>query len=161
MGFSRQENWSGLPFPSPGDLLDPGIEPGSLALQADALPSESPGKPQSESESEVAQSCWTFCDPTGCSLLGSSIHGIFQTRELEWIAISFSRGSSQPRDQTWVSRTADRCFTVWATCIYSFKIDSHLRLNIFQKIYIFYSPSSCFVFWYLIYTCIFSCNCLL
>ena len=45
MGFSRQGNWSGLPFPSPGDLPNPGIEPGSPALQADALPSESPGKP--------------------------------------------------------------------------------------------------------------------
>ena len=43
-GFSRQEYWSGLPFPSPGDLPDPGIEPGSPALQADALPSEPPGK---------------------------------------------------------------------------------------------------------------------
>ena len=45
MGFSRQECWNGLPFPSPGDLPDPGIEPGSPALQADALPSETPGKP--------------------------------------------------------------------------------------------------------------------
>ena len=44
MGFSRQEYWSGLPFPSPGDLPNPGIEPGSPALQADALPSEPPGK---------------------------------------------------------------------------------------------------------------------
>ena len=44
MGFSRQEYWSGLPFPSPGDLPDPGIEPGSPALQTDALPSEPPGK---------------------------------------------------------------------------------------------------------------------
>ena len=44
MGFSRQECWSGLPFPSPGDLPDPGIEPRSPALQADALPSEPPGK---------------------------------------------------------------------------------------------------------------------
>ena len=44
MGFSRQECWSGLPFPSPGDVPDPGIEPGSPALQADALPSEPPGK---------------------------------------------------------------------------------------------------------------------
>ena len=43
--FSKQECWSGLPFPSPGDLPDPGIEPGSPALQADALPSEPPGKP--------------------------------------------------------------------------------------------------------------------
>ena len=43
MGFSRQEYWSGLPFPSPGDLPHPGIEPGSSALQADALSSEPPG----------------------------------------------------------------------------------------------------------------------
>ena len=47
MGFSRQEYWSGLPFPSPGDLPDPGIEPRSPALQADALTSEPPGKPVS------------------------------------------------------------------------------------------------------------------
>ena len=45
MGFSRQEYWSGLPFPSPGDLLDPGIEPRSPALQADFLPTELLGKP--------------------------------------------------------------------------------------------------------------------
>ena len=45
MEFSRQECWSGLPFPSPGDLPNPGIEPGSPALQADALPSKPPGKP--------------------------------------------------------------------------------------------------------------------
>ena len=47
MGFSRQEYWSGLPFPSPGDLPDPGIEPGSPALEADALTSEPAGKPYS------------------------------------------------------------------------------------------------------------------
>ena len=45
MGFSRQEYWSGLPFPSPGDLPDPGIEPRSPTLQADALTSAPPGKP--------------------------------------------------------------------------------------------------------------------
>ena len=44
MGFSRQKYWSGLPFPSPGDLLEPGIEPRFSTLQADALPSEPPGK---------------------------------------------------------------------------------------------------------------------
>jgi len=44
MGFSRQEYWSGLPFPSPGDLLDPGIKPRSPTLQVDALTSEPPGK---------------------------------------------------------------------------------------------------------------------
>jgi len=46
MGFSKQEYWSGLPFLTPGDLPDPGIEPRSLALQADTLLSEPPGKPK-------------------------------------------------------------------------------------------------------------------
>ena len=46
---------------------------------------------------------------------GSSVHGIFQARILEWVAISFSRGSSRPRDRTWVSLIVGRCFTVWAT----------------------------------------------
>ena len=45
MGFSKQEYWSGLPFPSPGDLPNPGIKPGCPALQSDSLPSESSGKP--------------------------------------------------------------------------------------------------------------------
>ena len=62
LGFSRQEHWSGLPFPSP----------------------------MHESESEVAQSCPTLSDPMDCSLPGSSIHGIFQARVLEWGAIAFS-----------------------------------------------------------------------
>ena len=66
-------------------------------------------------QSEVTQSCLTLCDPMDCSLSGSSIHGIFQARVLEWIAISFSRGSSRPRNRTRVSRIAGRCFTVWAT----------------------------------------------
>ena len=51
----------------------------------------------------------------GCSLPGSSIHGIFQARVLEWVAIAFSRGSSWPRDRTPVSHIVDRRFTVWAT----------------------------------------------
>ena len=62
LGFSRQEHWSGLPFPSPVH----------------------------ESESEVAQSCPTLRDPMDCSLPGSSVHGIFQARVLEWGAIAFS-----------------------------------------------------------------------
>ena len=49
------------------------------------------------------------------SLPGSTVHGIFQARILDWAAISFSRGSSQPRDRTWVSCIADRRFTIWAT----------------------------------------------
>ena len=67
-----------------------------------------------EGEREVAQSCPTLSDPTDCSPPGSSVHGIFQAIVLEWIAISFSRGSSQPRDRNWVSRIVDRRFTVWA-----------------------------------------------
>ena len=63
-----------------------------------------------KSESEVAQSCLTVCDPVDCSLPGSSIHGIFQARVLEWVVISFSRGYSWPRDWTRVSLIAGRCF---------------------------------------------------
>ena len=70
---------------------------------------------QVKSESEVAQLCPTLCNPVDCSLPGSSIHGILQARILEWVAISFSRGSSQPRDQTQVSCIAGRHFTLWAT----------------------------------------------
>ena len=66
-------------------------------------------------ECEVAQSRPTLCDPIDCSLPGSSIHGIFQARILEWVAISFSRRSSWPRGWTWVSRIVGRHFTVWAT----------------------------------------------
>ena len=62
LGFSRQKYWSGLPFPSP----------------------------MHESESEVAQSCPTPRDPMDCSPPGSSVHGIFQARVLEWGAIAFS-----------------------------------------------------------------------
>ena len=65
--------------------------------------------------SEVAQSCPTLCYPMDCSLPGSSVHGIFQARILEWVAISFSRGSSRPRDRTRVSHIVGRCFTIWAT----------------------------------------------
>ena len=143
MGFSRQEYWSGLLCPPPGDLPDPGIKPvspASPALAGDSLPSAPPGKPQKisqllllshfsrvrlcatpqmaaqqvpcpcdfpgkitgvgchfllqcmkvKSESEVAQLCQTLCDPMDCSLPGSSIHGIFQARVLEWGAIAFS-----------------------------------------------------------------------
>ena len=68
-----------------------------------------------ESESEVIQSCPTLCNPMDCSLPGSSVHGIFQATVLEWVAISFSRGFSWPRDRTWVSHIVGRRFTVWAT----------------------------------------------
>ena len=63
LGFSRQEQWSGLPFPSPMH--------------------------ERKSESEVAWSCPTLCYPMDCSLPGSSVHGIFQARVLEWGAIAY------------------------------------------------------------------------
>ena len=64
-------------------------------------------------ESEIAQSCPTLCNPMYCNLPSSSVHGIFQAIVLEWIAISFSSGSSLPRSQTWVSHIVDRGFTVY------------------------------------------------
>ena len=125
MKFSRQKYWSRFPFPSLENLPNPGIKPGSPAFQADALTSEPPGKPNGVMKSwtwlsycvcvsvcEVTQSCPTLCDPMDCSLPGSSLHGILQARVLEWVAISFSRGSSRPRDRTWVSCIPGRCFNL-------------------------------------------------
>ena len=66
MEFSRQEYWSGLPFPSPGDLPDPGIEPRSRALQADALPSEPPGKVENTPTTK------TFCPKINSTEIGKS-----------------------------------------------------------------------------------------
>ena len=63
----------------------------------------------------AAQSCPTLCDPMDCSSPGSSVLGILQARILEWVAISFSRGSFWPRDWTWVSCITWRFFIVWAT----------------------------------------------
>ena len=104
MEFSRQVYRSGLPFPSPGDLPDLGIKLGSPTLQADALPSE----PYylTISEVKVAQSCLTLWD-----LMDYTVHRILQARILEWIAVSFSSRSSQPRNQTRVSCIADGLFT--------------------------------------------------
>ena len=149
MEFPRKEHGSGLPFPSPGGLLHPGIEPTSfkspalaagffttvpprktslthcccfcccwvVSVVSDSVrphrwqptrlpcPWDSPGKNTGvgchfllqcmKSESEVAQSCPTPSDPMDCSLPGSSIHGIFQARVLEWGAIAFSAYSLQ------------------------------------------------------------------
>ena len=63
----------------------------------------------------VAQSCLTPWDPMDCTPPGSSVCGILQARILEWVAISLPRGSSWPRDRTWVSCIAGRFFTIWAT----------------------------------------------
>ena len=120
--FPRQEYWSGLSFPSPGDLAKPGFElaPPAAAAAAKSLqscptvrphrrqptrlphPWDSPGKntgvgchfllqcKKVKSESEVDQSRPTLSNPMDCSPPGSSIHGIFQERALEWGAIAFS-----------------------------------------------------------------------
>ena len=94
-----------------GSLL---LSPGSWCTQCSVC-----ALPESVSpflcKSEVAQSCLTFWDPMDCNLPGFSVHGIFQARVLEWVAISFSRGSSWPRDQTWVFHIVGRHFTIWAT----------------------------------------------
>ena len=63
----------------------------------------------------VVQSCRTVCDRMDYSVEGSSVHGILQARILKWVVVPFSRGSSQPRDRTWVSCIAGRFFTIWAT----------------------------------------------
>ena len=74
-----------------------------------------------------AQLCLTLCDPVECSPPGSSVHGILQARVLEWVAISFSRGSSPPRDRTsisYVSWLAGGFFTTsatWEVSLLSFK----------------------------------------
>ena len=62
----------------------------------------------------VIQSCLTLCEPMDCSPPGSSVHGILQAGILEWVVMPFSRGSSWPRDWTWVSCIAGRFFPVWA-----------------------------------------------
>ena len=174
MEFSKQKYWSGLPFPTPGNLPDPVIKSMFPVLQADSLPLTPSGRPisytdqcsfssilltslslslyflkfifgcaasspcplhwklrvstigpprKSQSHSSyttphflecwtkayfslskcccsVARSCPTLCDPMDYILLGSSVQGLFQARILEWVAISFSRASSRPRDQT-------------------------------------------------------------
>ena len=96
----------------------PTVQPHRRQLTRLPRPWDSPGKNAGvgchfllqcmkvKSESEVAQSCLTLSDLMDCSLPGSSVHGIFQARMLEWAATSFSRGSSQPKDGTQVSRIA-------------------------------------------------------
>ena len=85
-------------------------------------------------DNEVTQLRLTFCDPVDCSPPGYSIHGIFQARVLEWVAISFSRGCSWPRDRTQVSHIAGRCFTIWAIREASLYILIVYELNIIFKI---------------------------
>ena len=85
-------------------------------------------------ESEIAQSCPTLCDPMDCSLPGFSVHGIFLARVLEWVAISFSRGSSWLRDQTQVSCIAGRSFTVWSKPIMGDQVNPWQQRQTFNSI---------------------------
>ena len=105
-------HWSGNNGPCQKDIWDNFKE---LLLATSRAIWKSKHNDNKKSESEVAQLCLTLCDPMDCSLPGFSIHGIFQARVLEWFAISFSRGSFQPRDWTRVSCVVSRRFTIWAT----------------------------------------------
>ena len=117
-----------------------------------------------ESESEVAQSCPTLCNPVDYSLPGFSVHGIFQARVLDWVAISFSTGSSRPGDGTWVSRIIGRCFTIWATREVigaMFKNASLISLSVFSLLVYRSARDFCVLIIYpanLLYSLISSCN---
>ena len=97
----------------------------------------------------VAKSCPTLCHPMDCSPPASSVHGIFQARILEWIAISFSRRSSQPRNRTQVSCIAGRFFTYWA--IREISSPYHLSFHFLSCIFSWLSPY-CFVLKYFDYS---------
>ena len=129
MEFSRQEYWGGLPFPTPGDLPKPGIRTTflvspvlaggfnyyNLMLRATIWDrcyhyfnfTNKEIEPQIKYSAAAAakslQSCLTLYDPIDSSPPGSPIPGILQARTLEWVAISFSKRSSQPRNWTHIS----------------------------------------------------------
>ena len=115
------KSWSseahGLPFPSPADLPDLGTQPMFAALQMDSPLLSHQGSPSGILKVKllVAQSYPTLCNPMDCNLPGSSLHGILQASILEWVVISFSRGSSWPRGRTQISCIAGRFFTIWET----------------------------------------------
>ena len=90
-----------------------GLNLSQPALAGGFFTAEVPGKPPWTYQfSSVTQSCPTLCDHMDCSRLGSSVPEISQARILEWVVISFFRGSSRPRDQTQISCIAGRFFTV-------------------------------------------------
>ena len=157
LGFSRQEHWSGLTFPSPmhesekwkwsRSVMSDSQQPHGLQPTRLLHPWDFPGKStgvgchcpigvvnrspsteevrtqlsvtvsyqHNEKKVKVPESCLALCDPTVCSLQGSSVHGILQARILERVAISFSRESSWPRDRIQVSCIAGGFYTIWAT----------------------------------------------
>ena len=83
-------------------------------------------------------------DPMDCRLPGPSVHGIFRARILEWLAISLSRGSSQPRDQTQDSRIAGKRFTIWATREVTMNIECIVQISVWVLAFssFTYIPSS-------------------
>ena len=88
MGFPGQEYWSRLPFPPPGDLLDPVIKPMSPALAGGFFTAKPPAAAAAATKS--LQSCPTLCDSIDGSSPGSPVPGILQARTVEWVAISFN-----------------------------------------------------------------------
>ena len=115
IGFSRQEYWSGLPFPSSGHLPNQGNKPRSSALQTFSFTS---AFSIYQALLLLLLSLYILSDSWNSmdySPPDSSVHGISQAGILEWVAISFSRGSSRPRDQTHFSCIQGRLFNLWAT----------------------------------------------
>ena len=114
MRFPRQKYWTVLPFPSPRDLSDSGMEPMSLALTGGFFTNEPPMKPFVK-----VLSCSVICDflrpPWIIAYHSPLSRGILQARILEWVAMPSSRGSSQLRDQTQTSLAAGKFCTTWAT----------------------------------------------
>ena len=109
-GSSRQEYWSGLSFPTPGYLPDQGLDLGFPHCRQIPTDLRHQRSLYIYIGDLVTESCPTLCDPMDCSLPGSSLYGILQARVQEWVAIAFSRGSSWPRDRTWVSCIPGRRF---------------------------------------------------
>ena len=139
-GLSRQEYWSGFAMPSSTGSSQPRDQThvsciSYLVRQAGSLPLAPPGEP--EVKMLVAQASllfgqllsllWhpTLCNLVGCGLLYSSVHGILQARILEWVALTFSRASSQLRHQMGSPALQADSFTIWAT----WEAPSHFRLH--------------------------------
>ena len=126
MEFSRQEYWSGLPFPSPEGLPKPGIEPRSPTLQADSdmaimlklsdqeFKTTSLNMLRAAAAAKSLQLCLTLCNPMNYSPPGSSVHGLSQARVLEWGAIAFSRPWCLQLTKT-ISWFIDKCVQLVAS----------------------------------------------